>query len=113
MTQFTDLPLVDKLAIGIGGGLVILGTVVLGILELLAGNLAPVYQATVDGEAVTAITQAGLPEGAVITSAPLVPPNIRAALIVLGIVVLAGYGLYVLFVQRTDHYEPDVAVQEA
>lgn len=101
MTQFTDLPLVDKLAMGIGGGLIVFATVVLGIVELLAGNMAPLYRATVDGEAVTAITQSGLPEGATNIVAPVVPPNIRAYLIVAGLIVFGLYAVYVIAARRS------------
>ncbi|MFB6188670.1 MAG: hypothetical protein ABEI57_02190 [Halapricum sp.] len=100
MTKFSDLPMVDRLAMGLGGGLIVLGVVVLGIVELLAGHANPMYHGTVNGQAVSALTRSGLPDGTTNVVSPIVPPNVRAGIVVLGLFVLFVYAVYVLIARR-------------
>lgn len=66
----------DKIALYIGGGLVVLGTFVIGLVEMLAGSTHPV---TSDGQ---------IPHDAI------VPPDIRAYIILLGLLIWGIYALY-------------------
>ena len=71
---------IDRLAMLVGGGLVLLGTVVLGIVEVLAGE--PYGAAPVTNDA-----------GEIIAS-PFVDPNLRTGLVILGLLALLLWGLY-------------------
>jgi len=77
----TDLTTVDRLAMLLGGALVVLGTVVLGILEALLGNPSPV---PVTNEA-----------GAVVATTTF-PVEVRAYLIAFGMLVWLIAGVYKL-----------------
>jgi len=95
-----NLDIVDKLAMGIGGGLIILAIPVMGFLTTITGSMSAFYTYTVmeGGEAVTK-TGVGpaIPAGAEIVNAPLFAPNLRATLVLLGLVVFALYGAYKAF----------------
>lgn len=71
---------IDRLAMGLSGALVLLGVVVLGLVELLDG--APFGAAPVTNDA-----------GAIVAT-PLVDPNIRTGLVILGLLVLLLWGIY-------------------
>ena len=85
-----DMKPIDRIAMLVSTGLMLLGIVVLGIVELLDG--APFGAAPLTNDA-----------GEVIAT-PLVDPNIRTGLVVLGIAVLLIWGIYkvVTPVERTD-----------
>lgn len=95
-----NLDLADKLAMGIGGGLIILAIPVMGLLTTLAGSMSPFYTYTVV-EGGETVTKTGLgpaiPEGATIVTAPLFAPNMRATLVLIGLLVFALYGVYKVF----------------
>lgn len=74
----TDI--IDKTAMALGAGLICLGTIGLGIVELLAGK--PYGAAPLTNDA-----------GAVIAT-PAVDPALRTGLVLAGLVVLGLYGLY-------------------
>ena len=80
MTDTNDI--VDRIAMGLSGALFMLGIVVLGIVEVLAG---PPYGAS------PATNDAGE-----IVATPLIDPTIRTGLVIAGILVLALWGLYKL-----------------
>ncbi|AUG47275.1 hypothetical protein BVU17_06960 [Haloarcula taiwanensis] len=80
MQQHTTV--IDKAAMALSGGLMLLGVVVLGIVEILAGK--PYSAAPLTNEA-----------GEVIAT-PMVDPTLRTGLVLAGILVLALYGLYKL-----------------
>lgn len=76
--------IVDKAALALGAGLTLLGIVVLGIVEMLAGKpygAAPVEITNDAGEVVN-------------TLYPAVDPTLRTGLVVAGLVVLLGWGCY-------------------
>ena len=95
-----NLDLADKLAMGIGGGLIILAIPVMGFITTITGSLSPLYKYEVmkNGEAVV---QHGvgpaIPDGATILTAPLFAPNMRAWLVLVGLLVFAIYGVYKAF----------------
>lgn len=70
--------LADQIAMGLGGGLVILGVVVLGLVEVLAG--APYSPMTREGTVAAGVA---------------VDPYWRALLVTLGMAVLMLYAIYV------------------
>ncbi|MDS0258387.1 hypothetical protein NDI56_03055 [Haloarcula sp. S1CR25-12] len=74
----TDI--IEKAAMALGGGLVALGIVGLGVVELLAGK--PYGAAPLTNEA-----------GAVLAT-PAVDPAVRTGLVLAGLVVLGLYGAY-------------------
>lgn len=71
---------IDKAAIALSGALMLLGVVVLGLAEILDG--APFGAAPVTNDA-----------GAIVAT-PLVDPNIRTGLVILGFLVLLLWGIY-------------------
>jgi hypothetical protein len=74
----TDI--IDKTAMALSGGLILLGVVGLGIVELVAGK--PYGAVPLTNEA-----------GEVIAT-PMVDPNLRVGLVLAGLAVLGLYGLY-------------------
>lgn len=84
--------LIDRLAMGLGGALVLLGTVALGVAELLDGP--PFGAAPVTNEA------------GEIVATPLVDPSLRTGLVLLGLLVLLLWGLYRMAL-------PSMAVEES
>jgi len=86
MTDTTNI--VDRIAMGLSAGLFVLGTVVLGIVELVAGK--PYSPAPMTNEA-----------GEIIAT-PLIDPTIRTGIILLGLVVLALWGLYKVATPMTE-----------
>lgn len=76
----TDTTPIDAIAMGISSGLMLLGIVGLGIVELLAGK--PYGAAPLTNEA-----------GEVLAT-PAVDPNLRTALVIAGLLVLLIWGLY-------------------
>lgn len=71
-----ELDTADKVAMYVGGGLVVLGTVVVGFLEILLGSPHPVST-----------------EGQIVHEA-LVPLEIRSYTILLGLLIWMGYAIY-------------------
>ncbi|MFB6195351.1 MAG: hypothetical protein ABEI80_04205 [Haloplanus sp.] len=98
----TDLTLADRIAMYIGGGLLVLAIPVLGIINVLAGYESPmyVYRMTQGGSTTTgyAITPGTVPQGAELVHSPLIAPNLRAYLVALGLIIFGLYGVYRLFV---------------
>ncbi|MFB6154017.1 MAG: hypothetical protein ABEJ27_07175 [Halodesulfurarchaeum sp.] len=81
--QEDQLDLADRIAMSLGGGLILLGVVGLGIIEILTGP----------------------PFGAVPTEsagAPSVPPDLRAWLVVLGVLVFGLYAIYRVIPRSDD-----------
>jgi len=87
---------IRKAAMALGGGLMVLGTAGLGIVELLAGE--PYGAAPLTNEA-----------GAVIAT-PAVDPVLRTGLVLAGFAVLALYGLYA--VATPDEADEQAAAAE-
>ncbi|WP_324758699.1 hypothetical protein [Haloarcula montana] len=76
----TDI--IDKAAMALSGGLMLLGVVVLGIVEILAGQpYSPVPLTNEAGEVV---------------ATPMIDPTIRTGLVLAGIAVLGVYAAYKL-----------------
>ncbi|WP_459192604.1 hypothetical protein [Halosimplex sp. J119] len=78
--QHTTTNAIDRAAMALGGGLVLLGVVVLGLVETLAGPPYGAAPATNDA-------------GEVIAT-PLVDPNLRTGLVIAGLLVLLVWQLY-------------------
>ncbi|QZP36388.1 hypothetical protein [Halobaculum magnesiiphilum] len=77
MNQFD---ITDKIATAFGAGLVLLGIVGLGLVELLAGKpYSPVPLTNEAGEVI---------------ATPAIDPTLRTGLVLLGLVVLFVWGLY-------------------
>jgi len=87
---------IDKAAMALSGGLMLLGVVVLGIVEILAGK--PYGAAPLTNDA-----------GEVIAT-PMVDPTLRTGLVLAGLLVLALYGGYRLVAPVED--EAATAQQE-
>ncbi|AEM57042.1 hypothetical protein HISP_07315 [Haloarcula hispanica N601] len=78
MQQHTTV--IDKAAMALSGGLMLLGVVVLGIVEILAGK--PYSAAPLTNDA-----------GEIIAT-PMIDPTLRTGLVLAGLLVLALYALY-------------------
>jgi len=78
----TELGPVDTFAMVVGGGLVLLGTVVLGLLDTFIGNPYPLPVLNEAGEVV---------------ASPTFSVEIRGTIIALGLAVFALYAVYKLF----------------
>ena len=72
----TELNTIDTIAAYLGGGLVVLGVVGIGLLEIVAGSPHPVSG-----------------EGQIVHEA-LVPLEVRSYIILLGLLVWAAYAVY-------------------
>lgn len=96
----TNYHALDKLAMAVGGALMLLGVVVLGIVEILGGE--PYGAAPITNDA-----------GEIVAS-PLVDPNIRTGLVILGLLVLLLWGLYRMVqpTMATGEARRDVAAPE-
>lgn len=95
-----NLDLADKLAMGIGGGLIILAIPVMGFLTTITGSMSALYEYKVVENGEEVVKQgvgAAIPQGAEIVTAPLFAPNLRAGLVFLGLLVFALYGVYKVF----------------
>jgi len=81
ITMFgTDTDPVETAAMALSGGLMLLGIVLLGLVETLAG---PPYGAS-------PVTN----DAGEVVATPLIDPAIRTGLVIAGLLVLALYGLY-------------------
>lgn len=76
----TDLDPIDRAVLALSGGLVLLGIVVLGAVEVLAGQPYGASPVTNDAGEVVAT--------------PLVDPTIRTGLVIAGLLVVLLYGAY-------------------
>ncbi|WP_225336307.1 hypothetical protein [Halomicrobium urmianum] len=72
----SELNTTDKVAAYVGGGLIVLGAVVIGLLEMIAGSPHPV---TGEGQ---------------IEHEALIPLEIRSYIIILGLLIWAVYAIY-------------------
>jgi hypothetical protein len=90
----TELDAADRIAMYVGGGLLLLAIPVAGLATTLAGSTTALYvYETADGSG-QVLAPALAPEGAEIVSAPLVDPNLRATLALLGLLVWGVYAAY-------------------
>jgi hypothetical protein len=106
MQTNTETTAVDSIVMALGGGLILLGTVVLGIVELVAGNNNPMYVGTNgEGETISALSPGALET---VQSAPVVAPNVRAALVLAGLAVFAAYAVYCVAARREAEVEEGV-----
>lgn len=72
----SELTTADKIAMYVGGGLLVFGTVGIGLIEMVAGSPHPVSG-----------------EGQIVHEA-LVPIDIRSYIILLGLVIMGVYAIY-------------------
>lgn len=94
-----EMDTIDRAAILAGTGLMLLGIVVLGLIETLVGE--PYSPAAMTNEA-----------GEVIAT-PLIDPNIRTGLVVLGILILALWSVYKFVAVGVEVEETRTAEQAA
>lgn len=92
--QYTQTA-IDKAAQALGGALILLGVVVLGMIEVLAGPPYGAAPTTNDAGEVVAT--------------PLVDPTLRTGLVILGLVVLFAWGLYKLYTPAVEGGEAPAA----
>lgn len=83
----SELNTIDKVAMYGGGGLIVLGVVVIGLIEIIAGSPHPVSG-----------------EGQIVHEA-LIPILLRSYIIILGLLIWAVYAVY-KFVGTTPAAEP-------
>jgi hypothetical protein len=108
MTDDT-LDIVDKLAMTVGGGLILLAIPVIGFLTTITGSMSPLYEYQVTNKAGETVVKTGLakniPDGATILTEPLVDPMTRAWIVFVGLLVLAGYAVYRVLAPKTSASE--------
>ncbi|MFB6071742.1 MAG: hypothetical protein ABEJ88_02115 [Halobacterium sp.] len=108
MTDDT-LDLADKLAMTVGGGLILLAIPVIGFFTTITGSMSPLYKYQVTTKAGETVVKHGLakniPEGATILTDPLVDPMTRAWITFVGLIVLAVYGVYRVLTPKTSTTE--------
>jgi hypothetical protein len=92
-----QLDIVDKIAMYVGGGLMVLAIPVMGILTTITGSMAPLYAYKAGEETGHVLAPSLAPEGAEIVSSPLVDPNLRAAMVLLALLVWGGCAVYKLY----------------
>jgi hypothetical protein len=92
----SELTTADKVAMYVGGGLVVLGTVVIGLVEMVAGSPHPVSG-----------------EGQIVHEA-LVPLEIRSYIILLGLLVWGVYAVYKVVSggRATGAGQPSIGTQQ-
>lgn len=78
--HYTTYDAIDRAALALSGALLLIGIVVLGIVEILAGK--PYGAAPLTNDAGT------------IVATPMVDPALRTGLVIAGLVVLLVWGLY-------------------
>lgn len=105
------LDLADRIAMIVGGGLIVLAIPVIGLVNTLAGSMSPLYKYQYTNEAGETVTAYGLessvPEGATVLVDPLVDPMTRAWIVFFGLLVFGVYGVYRLVGGRkTERREP-------
>lgn len=89
MSSITSTSTADRIAMLVGGGMIVIGTIVLGFVNTITNN--PHLEVVEEGEVV---------------AEPLVPPDLRAYLILLGLVVWLLYGLYKVVATPGGRIEP-------
>lgn len=99
MKTNTETTTFDKLAMILGGGLILLGTLVMGVLETVIGNPSPVPLTNEAGDVIAATT---------------FPVDVRAYVILLGLFVWFLFGVYKLIqgigaVERESAATPEPA----
>ncbi|QLD89568.1 hypothetical protein HWV07_11205 [Natronomonas salina] len=95
MNTNTELNVIDRTAMGLSAALMLLGIVILGIVEMLAGE--PYGAAPLTNEA-----------GEVIAT-PFVDPTLRTGLVLAGLAVLLLWGLYKVATPDLESGETPVA----
>jgi hypothetical protein len=88
MEHTTTYELIDRAILALAGALMLLGVVVLGVVEILAGQ--PYGAAPLTNDAGDVIAQ------------PLIDPTIRTGLFIAGLAVLGLWGLYRMTVPLTE-----------
>lgn len=88
----SNIDMVDKAAMAVSGGLILLGIVVLGMVETLAGE--PYGASPIVNDA-----------GEVVAT-PLIDPALRTGLVILGLMVLLLWGLYRYAMAPVGEAEP-------
>lgn len=89
MSTTTSTSTADRIAMLVGGGLIVIGTIVLGFLNTITNN--PHLEVIEEGEVV---------------AEPLIPPDLRAYLILLGLLVWLLFGLYKVVATPSGRVRP-------
>lgn len=93
----TNLTTMDKLAMYVGGGLIILGIPVMGLIVTLGGSMSPLYAWETADKSGTVLAPSMAPEGASIVTSPIFDPVLRGYLVLLGLAIFMLLGVYKLF----------------
>jgi multisubunit Na+/H+ antiporter MnhB subunit len=91
-----EIDIADRIAMYVGGGLILLAIPVMGLVNTLAGSMAPLYAYEAGEKTGLVYAPAAAPEGAEIVTSPLFDPHLRAGLVALGLLTWAGLGVYKL-----------------
>ncbi|MFB6124357.1 MAG: hypothetical protein ABEJ59_00160 [Halanaeroarchaeum sp.] len=92
----------DRIAMYLGGGLIVLALPVIGFIVTVAGSKSPLYAFQAGEQSGMVLSPALAPQGAQIVTSPVVDPLIRGYLVLLGLVIFALLGIYKLFTPSPD-----------
>ena len=92
-----NLSSMDKLAMYIGGALIVLAIPVMGTIVMLAGSMSPLYTYSTGDGTGTTLAPSMAPEGAEIVASPVIDPILRGYLILAGFALLMLAGIAKLF----------------
>ncbi|MFB6082083.1 MAG: hypothetical protein ABEJ67_04595 [Halanaeroarchaeum sp.] len=93
----TELNTMDRIAMYLGGGLLVLALPVMGTIVILAGSMSPLYTYSQGDSTGYALAPGMAPEGAQIVSSPIFDPILRGYIVLIGLVIFMLLAVYKLF----------------
>lgn len=92
-----EIDTMDRIAMYIGGGLILLALPVMGFIVVIAGSASPLYTYQAGDTTGRVLAPSLAPEGATIVTSPIFDPILRGYIVLLGLVIFALFGIYKLF----------------
>ena len=93
MTADNTTP-IERIGMVVFGALVVIAMPVLGLINTLGGSMSGMFEYVNGEESGYALSQAGVPEAADLTAAPIIAPNSRAILLAVALLVLGLLAVY-------------------
>ncbi|AKH98111.1 hypothetical protein [Halanaeroarchaeum sulfurireducens] len=85
---------VERVGMLLIGALVVIAMPVLGLLVTVTGSMSAMVSYTTGDGAGHALTTGAIPDGATVTAAPVVEPNLRAIILSVALVLLGFLAIY-------------------
>ena len=89
-----EITSVERVGMLLIGALVVIAMPVLGLLVTLTGSMSPMVSYSTAESSGYALTTGAIPDGAAVTAAPIVEPNLRAAMLAVAVVILGFLAIY-------------------